>query len=154
MSQIHEARIELLRRAHEGRKKLSSISEEDYIEAIYEIEKAYGFARLVDIARILGVKPPTAANMIKKLEKKGLVTYMRYRGVRLTDSGREIAERISEVHEFIRSLLISLGVDEERANIEAELIEHFLSRETLEKLRQLYDRCIVESNVGSAMEKV
>jgi len=140
-------RIELLKKAHEGRRRLTSVSEEDYIEAIYEVEKAYGYARLIDISRILGVKPPTVLNMMKRLEEKGLVTYMRYRGVRLTGKGRSIAKRISETHEFIRSLLVDLGIDEDQANIEAELIEHFLSRETLEKLREFYERCAREKRM-------
>ena len=134
-------RIELLKKAHIGRKKLKSMSEEDYIEAIYEVEKTYGYARISDISSILGIKPPTAVNMIKKLEEKGMVEYMRYRGVKLTQKGKKIAKNISKKHEFIRLFLIALGVDKERANIEAELMEHILSNETLEKLRQLYEKC-------------
>ncbi len=146
MANLKLDRIELLKKAHEGRKQLSSVSEEDYIEVIYEVEKAYGYARLVDISSILGVKPPTAVNMIKRLEDKGLVTYMRYRGVKLTDKGKEIAERISRTHEFIRSFLIALGVDHNRANIEAELIEHFLSKETLDKLKEFYEKCKIQKH--------
>ncbi|MEB3779152.1 MAG: metal-dependent transcriptional regulator [Desulfurococcales archaeon] len=149
MENLELERIELLKKAHEGRKRLISISEEDYIEAIYEVERVYGYARLIDISRILGVKPPTVANMIKRLEEKGLVTYMRYRGVKLTEKGRTIAERISETHELIRSLLIALGVDEDKANIEAELIEHFLSRETLDRLREFYEKCIKQQALAN-----
>ncbi len=149
MENLELERIELLKKAHEGRKRLISISEEDYIEAIYEVERVYGYARLIDISRILGVKPPTVANMIKRLEEKGLVTYMRYRGVKLTEKGRTIAERISETHELIRSLLIALGVNEDKANIEAELIEHFLSRETLDRLREFYEKCIKQQTLAN-----
>ena len=141
MSLRDTSRIELLRRAHRGRRSLSTVSEEDYIEAIYEIERAYGYARLTDVSRVLGLRPSTVLSMVKRLEDKGLVEYMRYRGVRLTPQGRERAQRIAESHEFIRKFLIALGVDEERANIEAELIEHFLSPETIERLRRFYDSC-------------
>lgn len=134
-------RLRLLREAHRGRRRLRGISEEDYIEAIYEVEKAYGYARITDISEILGVRPPTVHGMVKRLEEKGLVEHKRYRGVKLTQSGRELARRISESHEFIRRFLISLGVDEERANVEAELIEHLLSPDTLERLRSFYEKC-------------
>lgn len=143
-------RIELLKRAHRGRRRLVSISEEDYIEAIYEVERVYGYARITDISEILGVKPPTVLGMVRRLEAKGLVSYERYRGVRLTEEGRRIAERIARSHEVIRSFLIGIGVDEERANIEAELIEHFLSQETLEKLKAVYEECIKGRRVDEA----
>ena len=135
-------RIELLKKAHRGRRGLASMSEEDYIEAIYEVEKVYGYARIIDISDILGVKPPTVLGMVKRLEEKGMVIHERHRGVRLTEEGRRVAERISRSHELIRSFLIGIGVDEEKANIEAELIEHFLSQETLEKLMKLYEECV------------
>ncbi|MEB3861765.1 MAG: metal-dependent transcriptional regulator [Desulfurococcales archaeon] len=135
-------RIELLKKAHQGRKGLASMSEEDYIEAIYEVEKVYGYARVTDISEILGVRPPTVLGMVKRLEEKGMVIHERHRGVRLTEEGRRVAERIARSHELIRSFLIGIGVDEERANIEAELIEHFLSQETLEKLMRVYEECV------------
>ncbi len=137
------SRIEMLKRAHKRRREsLLSISEEDYIEAIYEVERVYGYARITDISRILGVKPPTVLGMVRRLEDKGMVRYEKYRGVRLTEEGRRLAERIAGSHELIRSFLIAIGVDEERANIEAELIEHFLSEETLERLKRVYEECI------------
>ena len=135
-------RIELLKRAHRGRRGAASVSEEDYLEAIYEVERVYGYARITDISEVLGVKPPTALGMVRRLEEKGLVVYEKYRGVRLTEEGRRLAERIARNHEFLREFLIAIGVDEERANVEAELIEHFLSQETLERLRELYRDCL------------
>lgn len=144
------SRIEMLKRAHEKRREgVLSISEEDYIEAIYEVERVYGYAKITDISRILGVKPPTVLGMVKRLEDKGMVKYEKYRGVRLTDKGRKLAQRIAEVHEFVRSFLVAIGVSEDRANIEAELIEHFLSEETLDRLKIVYDECIKKCNTNS-----
>ncbi len=134
-------RIELLRQAHMRKKSLFTASEEDYMEAIYEVERIYGYAKLVDVSNILGVKPSTALSMIRRLEEKGLLIYNRYRGMKLTERGRMIAKKISDSHETIRKFLISIGVDEDTANIEAELIEHFLSRKTLEKLMEFYREC-------------
>lgn len=146
---VGESRLEMLRRAHKWRREsVLSVSEEDYVEAIYEVEKLYGYARLTDISRILGVKPSTALGMIRRLEGKGMVRHEKYRGVRLTEEGRRLAERIARKHDLIKSLLTAVGVDEERANIEAELIEHFLSDETLERLRRVYEECIKGKSSG------
>ncbi len=135
------SRIELLRRAHEARKTLGSMAEEDYIEVIYELERLHGYARPVDIASILGVRAASVTNMIKRLEKKNYIIYEKYRSVRLTDKGRRIAVKIASNHSFLLEFLESLGVSREKANIEAELLEHFLSEETIARLRQFYARC-------------
>ena len=135
-------RLEMLRRAHEARKSMGSMAEEDYIEVIYELERSLGYVRLVDIAEILGVRASSVVEMLKRLEKKGLIVYERYRNIRLTEKGRLLAERISRRHEELQELLIAIGVDPERANIEAELLEHFLSEDTIERLRMIYENCI------------
>ncbi|MCE4612601.1 MAG: metal-dependent transcriptional regulator [Desulfurococcales archaeon] len=136
-----QTRIELLRRAHEARKTLGSMAEEDYIEVIYELERVRGYARPVDIASILGVKAASVTSMIKRLEKKNYIVYERYRSVRLTEKGRELAQKIARNHSFLLEFLESLGVSREKANIEAELLEHFLSEETISRLRQFYMEC-------------
>lgn len=135
-------RLNLLKEAHRIKRNLSSMAEEDYIEAIYELEKEIGYVKLSDIAEILGVKLSSVTEMIKKLEKKGYVEYKKYRYVKLTDEGRKIGERISRKHSFLLNFFLALGVERRRANIEAELLEHFLSDETIEKLREFYERCV------------
>ncbi len=136
------SRIKLLKEAHRIKKSMASMAEEDYIEAIYELEKEYGVVKPSDIAEVLGVRPSSVTEMLKRLERKGLVEYKKYRYVRLTERGREIGERISRKHGFLLELFLALGVDRERANIEAELLEHFLSDDTIEKLKKFYMECV------------
>ena len=136
-----QSRIELLKRAHEARKNLGSMAEEDYIEVIYELERARGYVRPVDIASVLGVRAASVTSMIKRLEKKNYIVYEKYRNIRLTEKGREIARKIARNHGFLLEFLESLGVSREKANIEAELLEHFLSEETISRLRQFYTEC-------------
>lgn len=135
-------RLELLAEAHRRKKRFASMAEEDYIEVIYELEKSHGYAQPTDIARILGVTPASVTNMLKRLEEKGLVEYRRYRNPKLTRRGEELASRISRRHGMLLELFLALGVDEERANIEAELAEHFLSDETIEKLYMFLKKCM------------
>jgi len=134
-------RLEMLRRAHEAKRSLGSMAEEYYIEVIYELDKNLGYVRLVDIAGILGVKASSVAEMLRRLERKGLIVYERYKSIRLTREGLRIAERISRRHEALMEILVSAGVDPETANIEAEMLEHFLSEETIEKLKRAFSMC-------------
>jgi Mn-dependent DtxR family transcriptional regulator len=148
--QDYAERLQLLREAHRIKRRMASMAEEDYIEVIYLLEKLHSFAKPSDIADILGVKAPSVTEMLKKLERKGLVEYRRYRYVRLTERGRELGERITRKHSFLLNFFLSLGVDKERANIEAELLEHFLSDETIERLRRLYEKCLEASGGGDS----
>ncbi|MEM4718284.1 MAG: metal-dependent transcriptional regulator, partial [Desulfurococcaceae archaeon] len=81
---------------------------EDYLTTIYRLEEALGEARITDIAHELSVTPATASKIIGKLEKKGFVKRIRYRNVRLTQPGREIAERIIRKHRIAEVFLSKL----------------------------------------------
>jgi len=134
-------RLEMLRQAHKLKKMFGSMAEEDYIEVIYELELEYGSASPSDIASILGVKPSSVTNMLRKLEEKGLIEYRKYRDPRLTEKGKELAKNISDRHRKVYKLLRMVGVPDERANIEAELAEHFLSDDTIERLYRFFIEC-------------
>lgn len=104
---------------------------EDYVEAIAALAAAYGEARLVDLAREMGVSHVTVHRAILRLTKAGLVKSEPYRAIFLTDTGRELAETCRERHETVFSFLLSLGVPEAVALRDAEGIEHHVSPETL-----------------------
>lgn len=139
---MEKDRLDLLLEAHKRKKDIGSMAEEDYIEVIYELEKRYGSASPTDIAKILGVTPSSVTNMLKKLEERGMVEYRRYRNPRLTPGGRRLAETIARRHKKLYKLFKALGIDDEKANIEAELAEHFLSDETIDRLIDAYSRCL------------
>jgi len=104
---------------------------EDYVELIAELIENLGEARPVDIAERLGVKPPTVSKNIGRLKKMGLVSRLRYRSVFLTDEGQILAGACRRRHRIVVAFLISLGVDEETAERDAEGIEHHVSDVTL-----------------------
>ncbi len=83
---------------------------EDYLRVIYEVVKRKGYARTKDIAAELGVKPPTVTEMLKKLDRKGLISYERYGAVTLTKKGEEIARSVESRHETFVKLLEMLLV--------------------------------------------
>ena len=113
---------------------------EDYVELVAELIDRGGEARQVDIAQHLGVAQPTVAKMLKRLVADGLVQQRPYRGVFLTEEGRQLAEMSRERHRIVESFLCALGISPETARIDAEGIEHHVSVETLEAFRAFVDR--------------
>jgi len=112
---------------------------EDYLEAIYILMRRKGLARVGDLSSLLNVKAPTVTEMVQKLARRGLVIYERYRGVRLTPRGEEIAKGVLERHEVLKSFLKILGLDEEIAEEDACRMEHYLHAETVERLSKFVE---------------
>ncbi len=115
----------IVRQAHE-----SEVAE-DYVELIAELIETRGEARPVDIAERLGVKPPTVTKNISRLKAAGLVRREPYRAVFLTDAGQELASACRRRHRIVVAFLLSLGIDDETAERDAEGIEHHVSETTL-----------------------
>jgi DtxR family manganese transport transcriptional regulator len=113
------------------RKDHSQELAQDYVEMIAELITKTGEARLIDLARGLGVTHVTASRTLKRLQRLGLVTTQPYRSIFLTGSGRNLAKESRDRHEVVVRFLISLGVPSNVAESDAEGIEHHVSRETL-----------------------
>jgi len=108
---------------------------EDYIEAIYELSKEKGFARVKEIASALGVKPATVSEMLENLSEDGYVIYRKRFHVMLTEKGLELAKAVRDRREILVKFLTTLGVSKEVAEKDACTIEHVLHPETVEQLR-------------------
>lgn len=108
---------------------------EDYVELIADLIEHDGEARQVEIAQRLGVAQPTVAKMLKRLASDGLIQQRRYRGIFLTDEGKELARLSRERHRVVEAFLCALGISPETARIDAEGIEHHVSAETLDAFR-------------------
>lgn len=104
---------------------------EDYTEMIDDLIHEHGEARLTDIARLMGVTHPTAAKAVARLKREGLAVSRPYRGVFLTETGSDMAERVRLRHRVVVDLLLAVGVPPEAAEIDAEGIEHHVSAATL-----------------------
>ncbi|MEC8744569.1 MAG: manganese-binding transcriptional regulator MntR [Pseudomonadota bacterium] len=123
-------KFERIRKAHQ-----SEVAE-DYVEMIADLIAETGEARAVDLAARFGVTAPTVNATVQRLQKDGLVTAKPYRSIFLTKAGQELALYCKERHQIVRNFLISIGVDENTAEQDAEGIEHHVSPETLEKFTQ------------------
>ena len=104
---------------------------EDYVEAIADLTAQTGEARVVDLARRLGVTHVTVNRTITRLQKAGYVTAQPYRAIFLTDAGSELAAKCKSRHETVVAFLRSIGISEHAAEMDAEGIEHHVSSETL-----------------------
>lgn len=104
---------------------------EDYVELIADLVRANGAARVVDIAKSLGVSHVTVVRAVARLQQQGLVVTEPYRAIELTPTGRRLATDARRRHEIVVDFLINLGVPRDVAEIDAEGIEHHVSPETL-----------------------
>ena len=108
---------------------------EDYVEAIADLVAETGEARVVDLAKRLGVTHVTVNRTISRLQKAGFVTSQPYRSIFLTERGRGLAVTCKNRHESVVAFLRSLGIPERVAEMDAEGIEHHVSPETLAAFR-------------------
>ena len=113
------------------RREHSNEIAEDYVEAIADLVAETGEARVVDLAKRLGVTHVTVNSTIVRLQKAGFVTSQPYRAIFLTDSGRKLAATCKSRHETVVAFLCSLGIPERVAEMDAEGIEHHVSPDTL-----------------------
>lgn len=108
---------------------------EDYLKAIYGIEQGGGAAATNDIAAKLAIAAASVSGMVRRLADQGLVSYERYRGVRLTDLGRRAALRTIRRHRVIETYLAqALGYPWDRVHEEAERLEHAVSDELVDRM--------------------
>ena len=124
-SALQAASLRQTRREH------ASETAEDYVEAIADLTAAAGRARVVDLARRLGVTHVTVNRTLARLHREGFVRTEPYRAIELTGAGRRLADECRRRHELVVSFLRALGVPARTAEIDAEGIEHHVSPETL-----------------------
>jgi len=111
--------------------------EEEYLEAIYDIQRRGKVAKTGDIAKILKVRPSSVTEMLIKLKERGYIDYSPYRGAILTKSGEEIAERIKKNYQIASSFFRYIGVDEDVAEKLGCELEHHLSDEVARRLNSV-----------------
>ena len=102
---------------------------EDYAKAIYALaQQGDGTVATNALAERLGVTPASVSAMVKKLDERGLVRHVRYRGVALTPAGERVALEVMRHHRLLETYLAEhLGVPWDRVHEEAEALEHVLS---------------------------
>ncbi len=115
-------------------------SAEDYLEAILILQEKHGEVRSIDIVNQTGYTKPSISVAMKHLRENGYITMDENGYITLTDSGSAVAQRIYTRHRVLTQLLTDIGVGEETAAADACKIEHDLSNETFQKIREYADK--------------
>lgn len=116
-------------------KELRSEAVEDFLKAVYKLQQEHRQVPTTAIAQELNIAPPSATDMAKKLAdkkrlKEPLLEYTRYKGVRLTTLGEEIALEVLRHHRLIELYLVeALGYTLDEVHEEAERLEHVISEQ-------------------------
>ncbi len=108
---------------------------ENYLKAIYEIQKEQGKVSTNSLSEKLNVAPASITSMIKKLSEKKLITHKRYQGVKLTQAGQKISLEVIRHHRLVELYLAeALGVPWDQVHKEAEKWEHVLSEDLEDRM--------------------
>lgn len=111
---------------------------EDYLEMIFRNSLNEKYIRINMLAQMLNVKDSSASKMVKKLGELGLVNYEKYGIVTLTDEGTKLGEYLLKRHNILENFLSFIGCKED-ALVQAELIEHVITDDTVINMEILYD---------------
>lgn len=110
---------------------------EDYLKAIYDLEREGEPATTNDIAERLAISPASVSGMMRRLADQRLITHEPYRGVRLTAGGRRAALRTLRRHRILECYLIEvLGYPWDGVHEEAERLEHAASEALIERMAE------------------
>ena len=110
-------------------------SAENYLETILVLSKRKPHVRSIDIATELSFSKPSVSVAMKNLREKNHITVTKEGYIYLTPSGKEIADMIYERHQLLSNWLMRLGVDEKTATEDACRMEHVISKESFEAIK-------------------
>ena len=121
---------------------------EMYLETILVLHKRQGAVRAIDIANEMGYSKPTVSEQMKKFRENGYIFVNGEGHITLSEAGRKIAERTYERHNVISEIFMGLGVSREVAYADACRVEHYISQETFERMREHYLKYIPDPSAG------
>jgi len=114
---------------------------EKYLKGIYRLQNRNGFAKTGDLIKMFNVSPGTITNTIKRLKIEGLVLHQPYKGVKLTEKGREIALQAIRRQVIVERMLTEiLKIELIEAHKIADEIEHYIPDNTIKRIEQILER--------------
>ena len=115
-------------------------SAENYLETIYMLGNKNDFVRSIDVANELGYSKASVSVAMKSFREEGYIVIERDGGITLTEKGLKIAEKMCERHNIIAKALMHLGVNEETAYADSCKIEHDISQESFDKIKEFLSK--------------
>lgn len=110
-------------------------SGEMYLETVYILTKKSDSVRSIDICEYMGYSKPSVSRAIGLLKNGGYITVDAKGYITLTDEGTAVALKMFERHTMLTNFLVRLGVDEKTASEDACKIEHHISEESFEAIK-------------------
>lgn len=111
---------------------------EDYLKTIFKLKPQKEGVSTTQLAKAMDVSSASATNMIKRLDKMGLVKYRSYKGASLTPAGCKIALEIIRHHRLLELYLLEvMGYSWDEVHEEAEKLEHHISEQFEDKIAEL-----------------
>ena len=111
-------------------------SAENYLETILLLKNKKNEVRSIDIANELGFTKPSISRAMSLFKQEGYITVSEHGIISLTETGLNIARRVTERHRVLSEFLVSIGVDIKTAGEDACRIEHVISEETFNKIKE------------------
>ena len=115
-------------------------SAENYLETILMLGNKNKYVRSIDVANELGFSKASVSVAMKSFREEGYVVIDADGGISLTEKGLSIAEKVCERHNVIARALIALGVSEDVAYADSCKIEHDISQESFEKIKEFLEK--------------
>ena len=113
-------------------------SREDYLRGLYILEEEKDELKSIDLAHYLNVSKPSVSEMVKELNREGLISHKRYSSLNFTPKGRKIAKKLTSKHRLIELFLKKiLKISPKNVHEEAHRLEHAFSDTSIEKIRKL-----------------
>jgi len=110
-------------------------SGEMYLESIFVLSKKSNFVRSLDVAEYMGYSKPSVSRAVNLLKQGEYLTVGKDGSLVLTELGLDIAQKVYERHIILTDYLVSLGVDMETASEDACKIEHVISDDSFEAIK-------------------
>ena len=113
-------------------------SGEMYLETILLLTQKKSFVRAIAVGEEMGFSKPSVSRAIGLLRNGGFVEVGDGGGLSLTETGREVAEKIYERHKYLTKMLMEMGVDEETAAEDACRMEHVVSDKSFAAIKNYF----------------
>ena len=124
-----------MRKENGNSEPMKGTTVKNYIMAIYEAGGEKEFVRTSDVAKALKYSPPSVTETFHKMAKEGVIVYIPYRGVKLTEKGKKIVDKTIARQSTLRSLLLCMGAPQDLAKIESKKLEQVISDRSIECIR-------------------
>lgn len=117
---------------------MNSLTEENYLKAIYNLVNENDEVSVNELSRQLNIKMPSVNSMIKKFADKKWVKYESYKPIKLTESGKKEASLIVRKHRLTEMFLVEkMGFGWENVHEIAEQLEHIHSEVFFDKMDEI-----------------